>query len=89
MNYTINSFRVMKISTQLLLAVAGILLIALGILSICKPSPTLSTIIGIGSIVLGVAYLVIVFLLSKVQKQIGTVGRAIGIGKNEKEEVKE
>lgn len=55
----------MKTSTKIWLAIAGILLVALGVLCICRPAATLSTLIGLGVIAMGAAYL---FALAGIKK---------------------
>jgi uncharacterized membrane protein HdeD (DUF308 family) len=64
----------MRNSTKNWLAIAGILLIVLGILGLRNPlvaADTLSALISIGIILLGVSYLVAVFGINKLQKALG------------------
>jgi len=64
----------MRNSTKIWLAIAGILLIVLGILGLRNPlvaADTLSALISIGIILLGVSYLVAVFGINKLQKALG------------------
>ena len=77
----------MKIRSQIFLALAGFLFLLMGVLCICIPSPKLSIIMGVGSLIIGVIYMLVVAALVKTQKQIGKVGRAVGIGKKKDGEV--
>ena len=64
----------MKTSSKIWLAIAGTLLVALGVVCICKPAATLSTLIGLGVIAMGAAYLFALFGITKFKKVVSSIG---------------
>ena len=70
-----------------IILILGIVAAILGIIGLQNPdisTNTLSIFIGLGAIILGLAYLIALLGLYKAQKQIGKLGRAIGIGRKKK-----
>lgn len=72
----------MKTSSKIWLAVAGVLLVALGVLCICKPAATLfatAWLIGLGVITMGSAYLFALLGINKFERRVEGIRKEIGI----------